>query len=667
MPGQPVNLKGLAGASLLLWGWFSGYLPVAVLLAILVETAPWISWRLNLAERDFNRIVDITSLLVTALSIFFISTSGPESIFKILLWLPAAFSPIIFAQCYSTAGKLTWANLFWSLRRARPHNVQLASKTIDLMPVYITINVIAATAAASSSPWLPAGLAVIAAWSLFLLRSRRSSIYVWAIVILSAFASAYLVQAGLKSLYGFVTASVVDWMTGSDWESDSLSASHTAIGRLGRLKLSEEILFRIKGNRKPPLLRQASFQDYRNGSWLAPDSKKQSLVNNEGEQNWIFGDQNIRLKGDDTSMQSLLFSGQIKAGNAALPLPAGIIGLTGLPADNVTVNGLGAVMLEGDPGWAEFAIKYQPGTSVRDQPPDKFDLVVPKTLKPLLSDIVDTRMIRNKPAITVLNSVDTFFRDGFRYSLVQQTDGTGTGQTPLEYFLTASHKGHCEFYASATVLLLREAGVPARYATGFAPVEYRGLDDSWPIRLRHAHAWAMAWVNGRWVDLDTTPSIWAEHEAGNASLLQPLADLLALLVDQVHGWRNQLSGQASLSIYWVIVAFSLLALVSFRRLAGKLQKNTEDNNGKPDRVDEVVLQTSFNRVIEALGQQYPGRGEGETLVSWITRVCPGELERLRPMIAWHYQQRFGSSNMPKKDFERLHNEVDKWLSQTEAR
>ena len=41
----------------------------------------------------------------------------------------------------------------------------------------------------------------------------------------------------------------------------------------------------------------------------------------------------------------------------------------------------------------------------------------------------------------------------------------------LDDFLNRSRAGHCEYFATATVLLLRAAGIPARYATGYSVQE----------------------------------------------------------------------------------------------------------------------------------------------------------------------------------------------------
>ena len=71
--------------------------------------------------------------------------------------------------------------------------------------------------------------------------------------------------------------------------------------------------------------------------------------------------------------------------------------------------------------------------------------------------------------------------------------------------------GHCEYFAASTTLLLRAAGIPARYATGFAVMEYSPLEAAFVVRARHAHAWSRAWNGERWVDLDTTPPSWLQE------------------------------------------------------------------------------------------------------------------------------------------------------------
>ena len=79
-------------------------------------------------------------------------------------------------------------------------------------------------------------------------------------------------------------------------------------------------------------------------------------------------------------------------------------------------------------------------------------------------------------------------------------------QHPLEDFLFVRKKGHCEYFASAMVALLRIVGIPARMATGFQSGVYNPITDLWLIRASDAHAWVEAWLPNRgWTTFDPTP------------------------------------------------------------------------------------------------------------------------------------------------------------------
>ena len=89
------------------------------------------------------------------------------------------------------------------------------------------------------------------------------------------------------------------------------------------------------------------------------------------------------------------------------------------------------------------------------------------------------------------------------------------GVDPVDDFLFNQPAGHCEFFASAAVLLLRAAGVPARYVTGFRGGEWNPIGGYVAVRGERAHAWAEAFVTGAgWTRVDATPPAEAPAPAG---------------------------------------------------------------------------------------------------------------------------------------------------------
>jgi transglutaminase-like putative cysteine protease len=81
------------------------------------------------------------------------------------------------------------------------------------------------------------------------------------------------------------------------------------------------------------------------------------------------------------------------------------------------------------------------------------------------------------------------------------------GKEPVDFFLFDRKKGHCEYFASAFVILARAAGVPARNVNGFLGGEWNEYDDYIAVRAGDAHSWAEVYFPGAgWVTFDATPA-----------------------------------------------------------------------------------------------------------------------------------------------------------------
>jgi hypothetical protein len=73
-------------------------------------------------------------------------------------------------------------------------------------------------------------------------------------------------------------------------------------------------------------------------------------------------------------------------------------------------------------------------------------------------------------------------------------------------FLFEERRGHCEYFATAMALMLRQLGIPARLVNGFRAGEYNRLGDAWIVRQYDAHSWVEAWFYPYgWLEFDPTP------------------------------------------------------------------------------------------------------------------------------------------------------------------
>jgi transglutaminase-like putative cysteine protease len=105
--------------------------------------------------------------------------------------------------------------------------------------------------------------------------------------------------------------------------------------------------------------------------------------------------------------------------------------------------------------------------------------------------------------------IELYLRTHYRYTL----DLTGPRTAdPLAYFLFTRRAGHCEYFAAAMTVMLRDLGVPARYVGGFLPGEYNDVGGDWIVRASDAHVWVEVFFPGYgWITFDPTPPGNEQH------------------------------------------------------------------------------------------------------------------------------------------------------------
>jgi hypothetical protein len=89
----------------------------------------------------------------------------------------------------------------------------------------------------------------------------------------------------------------------------------------------------------------------------------------------------------------------------------------------------------------------------------------------------------------------------------------------VDDFLFESQRGFCEQIASATTIMLRTLGVPARLATGYVPSERDEIAGVWISRASDAHAWVEVWFpDYGWVSFDPTAAVPLAGESSTGSI-----------------------------------------------------------------------------------------------------------------------------------------------------
>ncbi len=284
-------------------------------------------------------------------------------------------------------------------------------------------------------------------------------------------------------------------------------------------------------------------------------------------------------------------------------------------------------------------------------------------------------------------ALEQYLRLNYGYSLVLR--GTPNGADPLATFLFDVRAGHCEYFASAMTIMLRQLGIPARLVNGFRAGEYNSIGDNWTVRQYHAHSWVEAYFPPYgWIEFDPTPVDPGQTRTGFVRLISDLTDAIdlwwwegVLNYDSSKQYRVMNALQAALeksrqtatgffkcayeigsaaltwesarnmasgfSHWWIVCAALVLLSVSMlaprwrRRFLGNVERAWHRDSPKS------VAVSFFNEAMALLGDHGLKLEQGQTAMEFarsLKGMPPGD-----PFLAlagMYYSVRFGPPDMP---------------------
>jgi len=600
----------------------------------------------------FNQTIGMFIYLIT-------TVRSTPAFLTLLQWVPMAFFPLLVAQVFSTSEKVYTGSLFllFRLEKGQKHISEYSS--FNLTYPYFLLCVLSASAANMREPWFYAGLVTLSAWSLWSVRSKRCSPALWVGLLICVGGAGYLGHTGPHALQGTIEKTVLDRIANFMRDDADPYRSQTAIGEVGSLKMSNRILFRVKrdaGLFTPCLLREASYDTYRASVWFAIRPKFAAVQPEIDGATW-------KLNAGSDGTEFLTVSLRLKGRKGMLKLPNGTVEIANLPVFAMLRNRFGDVQVKEGPGLIDYRVKYR-FAPLAASSPTRFDTRLPWSERPVIEDICASLHLKSKPAHEIVKALTDFFENHFFYSLeLKRNKGPGTS---LGNFLLNTRAGHCEYFATATVLLLRAAGIPARYATGYSVHEFDDLEKCFVVRSSHAHAWALALVDGRWVDVDTTPGTWIDMEKNRESFLQPLYDLWSYGTFKFLKWRwSEREGSPAKTLGWLLIP--LAGFLIWRIYSrSRVRRIDAKNRRYAAKAVRLGMDSEFYRIEQALAEMGQVRNSWETLSQWLQRVedspeVPISVESLRPMLKLHYRYRFDPRGITAEEREDFRSSVKEWL------
>jgi transglutaminase-like putative cysteine protease len=298
-----------------------------------------------------------------------------------------------------------------------------------------------------------------------------------------------------------------------------LADGDVRLGDVGELELHDDVVMRVFSSRAEKL-RAHAYVRFDGRTWHASQARRvarrldpraldERLAARLEEPS---GELYTLIRGLSTSEGELLVTRIVLAESrdGGLPAPAHAR-LLRIDTPLVEVDGAGLVSIGAGARVDVYSVAHarvprEAQTLEDDAREDALEL--PADLDPRLKQLARSiaRDARS-PDAKISRTIDAV-RARARYAL---DPGAFHGRQPVAEFLFEKHRGWCEYFASATAVLLRLEGVPTRYVTGFDVHEDDRAGDHYVVRSADAHAWVEAWIDdersgGRWVEIDPTPS-----------------------------------------------------------------------------------------------------------------------------------------------------------------
>jgi protein-glutamine gamma-glutamyltransferase len=641
--------------SLLFWGAQSGHWLLAGVSALWLEWAQRTTHQWALSDKDIERIVDLTSLAAIAVALYRYSGAPlAEAIFAILIWWPLLLLPLLSAQLLSGRQGIERRALYYTQRKRSDPAVR---QGLDLTFPYAAGCLLAAGQQATAPlAYLP-GLALILGWLLWWNRPRRARLALWLVLLGLATGLGYLGQLGLRQTQARLEDVAVEWLTRFFSGETDPYKTRTALGDLGNLKLSDRILFRAEGELPEGglLLRTATYNRYLDATWFSHQQGFAALRPQGAGDVWQWGTGQLEPGGS----QQVRIAVYLEQRQNILPVPTAAWRLEDLPVVDLARHPFGAIKAGEGPGLVRYLAHFDQAAA-GDAPPEEADLRVPNTELAALELFASQLELNGLPPEQTAQRIKGHFQREFSYTL--DLPGSKLGQTALAHFLLERRRGHCEYFATATVLLLRLAGIPARYAVGYAVREPGDRPHEYLVRKSHAHAWTLYWRDGRWWNLDTTPALWFELEAEAKPLWQPLLDWLSDLYYRYA--LSQLESVGGRHNPWLWGVLALLFLV----LGYRLRPGRAGRRKGSGTVGQVLEERSpLGEVMAVFAHAGFARQPWETYGLWLGRLrrapglegpCAG-LEALRWL---HYRHRYRPAGLSEPEQARMRQLADDWLA-----
>jgi protein-glutamine gamma-glutamyltransferase len=380
--------------------------------------------------------------------------------------------------------------------------------------------------------------------------------------------------------------------------------------------LNDSIVMRVRAS-APAMLRGMIFDTYDGVTWTAPDDLPKSLG---GEAPYYYPTEFRDLGPRVPLSQTFYIEAEQPNAIFAAAYPEQVFFPSGVSIDALGALRTGGTLSEGTV-YSVIASRgaARPGELRAADPevPEELEryLQLPGDLPARVGRLARRITAGESNVYDKVIAVEDYMRSNYRYSTASPVPPEG--RDSVDHFLFDSSVGFCEQFASATTVMLRTLGIPARLVAGYTPGSRNPFSGYYEVRNSDAHTWVEVYFpRYGWYEFDPTFAVPPAEEGGAAGLV-PLAGLLRAASERLRTLSVGAPAPSDLAFLTVSVVALWAAVMVVRRRPGRAR--AADATPAPGAPAGPV-EEAWQSLEEELARAGRGRAPPETARELVARL-----------------------------------------------
>jgi transglutaminase-like putative cysteine protease len=273
-----------------------------------------------------------------------------------------------------------------------------------------------------------------------------------------------------------------------------------------------------------------------------------------------------------------------------------------------------------------------------EAPPENVQryLQLPDGLPARVGDLARRITARASTDYDKVKAIERWLADNYLYDI--ESPVPEPGRDAVDHFLFDTDVGFCEQFASATAVMLRSLGIPARFVAGYTPGTRNPFTGYYEVKNSDAHTWVEVWFpTVGWYEFDPTFDIPPANADVSSSI--PLVGAIELVVSRLSDLKGGAAVVKSAVVMFLVAAVLASGWIAWRKLR---PRSTTADVPAAHRVAGGPVTRAFRRFEDALAARGSGRTPPETAAELMRRSGATRGESSRAALEAFHRERYGA-------------------------